>query len=39
MQFIRRVVNIKESELMTDKYHAYNALSSQLKHDVINHQE
>ena len=39
MQFIRRVVNVKESELMTDEYHAYNALSSQLKHHVINHQE
>ena len=24
---------------MTDEYHAYNALSSQLKHHVINHQE
>ena len=39
MQFIRRVVNVKESELMTDEYHAYNALSSQLNHHVINHQE
>ena len=39
MQFIRRVVNVKESELMTDEYHAYNALSNQLKHHVINHQE
>ena len=39
MQFIQRVVNVKESELMTDEYHAYNALSGQLKHHVINHQE
>ena len=39
LEFIRRVVNVKESELMTDEYHAYNALSSQLKHHVINHQE
>ncbi len=39
LEFIRRVVNIKESELMTDEYHAYNALSDQLKHHVINHQE
>ena len=39
MQFIRRVVNVKESELMTDENNAYNALSSQLKHHVINHQE
>ena len=39
LEFIRRVVNIKESELMTDEYYAYNALSGQLKHHVINHQE
>ena len=39
LEFIRRVVNIKESELMTDEYYAYNALSGQLKHEVINHQE
>ena len=38
LEFIRRVVNIKESELMTDEYHAYNALGSQLQHYVINHQ-
>ena len=38
LEFIRRVVNTKESELMTDEYHAYNALGSQLKHHVINHQ-
>ena len=39
LKFIRRVVNVKESELMTDEYHAYNALSGQFKHEVINHQE
>ena len=39
LEFIQRVVNVKESELMTDEYHAYNALSSQPKHHVINHQE
>ena len=39
LEFIRRVVNVKESELMTDENRAYNALSSQLKHHVINHQE
>ena len=39
LEFIQRVVNVTESELMTDEYHAYNALSSQLKHHVINHQE
>ena len=31
--------SLKESELMTDEYHAYNALSRQFKHHVINHQE
>ena len=39
LEFIQRVVNVKESELMTDEYHAYNTLSSQIKHKVINHQE
>jgi transposase-like protein len=39
LEFIRRVVNVKESELMTDEYYGYNALSTQLKHHVINHQE
>ena len=39
LEFIRRVVNIKESELMTDEYYGYNALSTQLKYHVINHQE
>lgn len=38
-EFIQRVVNVKKSELMTDEYYAYNTLSSQLKHTVINHQE
>ena len=39
LEFIRCVVNIKESELMTDAYHAYNALGKEMKHYVINHQE
>ena len=39
LEFIRRVVTIKASELMTDEYHAYNALSRDMKHQVINHQE
>ena len=38
LEFIRRIVNTKESELMTDEYHAYNVLGSELKHHVINHQ-
>ncbi len=37
--FIRRVVNVKESELMTDEYHAYRTLASDMKHNVINHSE
>lgn len=39
LKFIRRVVNTKESELITDEYHAYNALCNDLKHHVVNHQE
>ena len=39
LEFIRRVVNTKASELMTEEYHAYNAVSNDLKHEVINHQE
>ena len=29
----------KESEFVTDEYHAYNVLSGQLKHHMVNHQE
>lgn len=39
LEFIKVFVKLDESELMTDEYHAYNALSNQLKHHVINHQE
>ncbi|MYG07920.1 IS1595 family transposase [Candidatus Poribacteria bacterium] len=39
LEFIHRVVNTKASELMTDEYHAYTALSGQLKHEVVNHDE
>jgi len=39
LEFIRRVVNVRGSELMTDEYPAYNALSNGLKHHVVNHQE
>ena len=39
LEFIRRVVNTKESELMTDEYHAYRTLASDMKHSVVNHQE
>ena len=39
LEFIRSVVNIKDSELMTDEYHAYHAIGREMKHHVINHQE
>ena len=39
LEFIRSVVNVKASELMTDEYHAYNTLGKEMKHHVINHQE
>ena len=39
MQLIRRVVNVKDSELMTDEYHGYRQFASMMKHEVINHQE
>ena len=39
LELIRRAVSVKESGLMTDEYHAYNALGSQMKHEVINRQE
>ena len=39
LEFIKGFVKLDKSELMTDESHAHNALSSQLKHHVINHQE
>ncbi len=39
LNFIREVVNTKESELITDEYRAYWAISREMKHTVINHQE
>ena len=39
LDFIRKVVNIKNSELMTDEYHGYRQFASMMKHEVINHQE
>ena len=38
LDFIKKVVNIKESELMTDEYHGYRQFASMMKHEVINHQ-
>jgi hypothetical protein len=39
LEFIRSVVNIKDSELMTDEYHVYYAIGREMKHHIINHQE
>ena len=38
LDFIRKVVNIKKSELMTDEYHGYRQFAAMMKHEVINHQ-
>ena len=37
--FIRRNVNIEDSELMTDEFHAYTTIGKEMKHQIINHQE
>ena len=39
LRFIRKVVKIENSELMTDEYHGYRQFASMMKHEVINHQE
>ena len=39
LEFIRKVVNIKHSELMTDEYHGYRQFAAMMKHEVIKHQE
>ena len=39
LEFIQSVVNIKDSELMTDEFHAYHEIGRQMKHHVVNHQE
>lgn len=38
LDFIKKVVNIKESELMTDEHSGYRQFASMMKHEVINHQ-
>ena len=38
LKFIRKVVNIKNSQLMTDEYHGYRQFAAMMKHEVINHQ-
>ena len=39
LEFIRSAVNLKDSELITDEYQAYNLVGRELKHSVINHKE
>lgn len=39
LKFIKRVVKLDESELITDEYHAYNLVSREVKHTIINHSE
>lgn len=39
LEFIRSAVNLKDSELITDEYQAYNLVGKELKHSVINHKE
>ena len=39
LEFIKRAVKIEDSELMTDEFHAYNAIGREMKHQIVNHQE
>lgn len=39
LEFIKRAVKIEDSKLMTDEYHAYNAIGREMKHQIVNHQE
>ena len=39
LEFIKSFVNIKDSELITDEFQAYNLIGKEMKHAVINHQE
>ena len=39
LDFIKSVVNIKESKLMTDEHHGYRQFAAMMKHEVINHSE
>ena len=39
LEFIKKAVKIDDSELMTDEFHAYNAIGREMKHHVVNHQE
>ena len=37
LEFIRSAVNLKDSELITDEFQAYNLIGKEMKHAVINH--
>ena len=39
LEFIKRAVKIEDSQLMTDEFHAYNAIGREMKHQIVNHQE
>ena len=39
LEFIRSAVNLKDSELITDEFQAYNLIGKEMKHAVINHKE
>ena len=39
LEFVRSVVNLKNSELITDEFRAYELVGKELKHTIINHQE
>ena len=39
LDFIKRVVEVKDSELMTDEYAGYLAIGKEIKHRVIDHKE
>lgn len=37
--FIRSVVNMNQSQLITDEYAAYNTVGQQMRHNIVKHQE
>lgn len=37
--FIKKAVKMEDSELMTDEFHAYNAIGREMKHQIVNRQE
>ena len=39
LEFIRSFVNLKDSELITDEFRAYELVGKEMKHTIINHQE